>query len=77
MLVQPVTHGAHSSWIDVVDPTRSCGDFPDQASLLEHLQMLRHGRAAYRQALREITHGSGSLGDALKDLASGRVTQSR
>jgi len=73
MLVQPITHGSYSSWIDVVDAPRSFGDFSDQTRSLEHLEVLRHGRAAYRQAMRNVTNCSGPLRDALKDLASRRV----
>ncbi len=69
MFVQPIAHGANSPRIDVVDAPRSFSDFSNQTGFLQHLQMLRHCRAAYRYAACEITDGPRPLSDAPEDLA--------
>jgi len=77
MLVQPISHCSYSARIDVVDAPGSFSDFSNQSRFLKHLEVLRHGRAAYRQAAREITYRPRPVGEALKDLASRRVTERR
>src|SRR5215471_19024302 len=53
-LIEPFAQRAETLRIDRIDPARALGAIRDQARFLEHAQMLRHRRPAYRQAVRDL-----------------------
>src|SRR6266498_1703730 len=61
--------------VDLVQPPRSLMGVEDQADILEHLQVLGHGRSAHRQHLGELPDGKGTVRQPVEDGLAGRVPQ--
>src|SRR4029450_8088917 len=73
---EPVELGAkriHAVRVELVDATGADGAVDHQPGLLQHLEMLRDGRPADRQPVRELADRLRTLGQTLEDLASRRV----
>jgi hypothetical protein len=61
-----------------VDPVQAPGAVAlvdDQAGVLEHAQVLRHGGPADGQMPGDVADGQGTVGDQLDDRSPGRVAQ--
>ena len=61
--------------IDAVDPARARRRVGHEPRVLEHLEVLGHGRSADGQLARQLADGARSIGKPLEDRAPGRVAQ--
>src|SRR5262249_61336890 len=52
-LIEPFAQRAETLRVDRINPARAVGAIRHQAGFLEHAQMLRHRRPAYRQTVRD------------------------
>ena len=71
--VEPGADRPEPGRIDRVDAARALGLVAHQPRLLQHLQMLRHGRPADRQPRGELAHRHRPLGEPLDDRLAHRL----
>jgi hypothetical protein len=75
--VEVAAHHLQTARVYPVDAAGPLSLVRHEASLLQHLEVLRHCRARHREALRELPHVTGSIREALEDLPSSGVGESR
>jgi hypothetical protein len=73
--VQLVAERCQSHRVEPVDAAGAFGPLIDQASVLQHLQMLGHGGPRHRQRRGQLSDGMGPFGQTGHDAAAGSVGQ--
>ena len=63
--------------VEAVDPARARRMLGDQTCVLQHLQVLGHGRSADGQMGGQLAHGLGPFAQAQDDRSPGAVPERR
>jgi hypothetical protein len=74
-LVEPFAQRAQAVRVDVIDAPRPLGPIGDEACIFQHAQMLRHRRAADRQAAGQSADRFRSGAQLLEHPAPGWIGQ--
>src|SRR6516164_5492516 len=74
-LIEPFAQRAETLRIDRINPARAFGAIRHQAGFLEHAQMLRHRRPAYRQAVRDLADRFRARTELLKNPPPRRIDE--
>jgi hypothetical protein len=74
-LVKVGAQPCHSRGVKLVEPPRACLAVCHQAGILQNAQVLRDGRTAHGQPLRELIYSDGTGGEFLKDSHAGAIAQ--
>jgi hypothetical protein len=71
--IKVLTHRGDALWVEPIYAPSALPTGGYEANVLQDAEVLRHGRAGYRQSTSNIDYGKGTAGQALKYLPAGGV----